>query len=242
MDFPNLFYASGIVILFAGSGCYSYFRHKFLYPERLAALFFITTCLVFFLTGLPWKLGTSNVRYWPEGIYVFISVLASSGVFFIARLAKKARHFMLIILILLYLVTTVPTYITEIKDKSVIDNSNGFLYLPQNIYEVYEFASNKIKRPSVFLLPWPYDFSFPAFTGQKSFTGHAISQMTIDADNKYILASQFFSGTPDEEKVQGELKRNGIAYILTPYKSVIEKYSFLNNLFSRGEAAVFEVR
>lgn len=242
MDFPNLFYGSGIVILFAVSGCYSYFRHKFFYPERLAALFFITICLVFFLTDLPWKLGTSNVRYWPEGIYVFISVLASSGVFFIARLAKKARHFMFIILILLYLVTTLPTFITEIKDKSVVDNSNGFLYLPQNIYQVYEFTSNKINRPSVFLLPWPYDFSFPAFTGQKSFTGHAISQMTIDADNKYNLASQFFSGTLDEEKVQGELKRNGIQYILTPYKSVIEKYSFLNNLFSRGEAAVFEVR
>lgn len=242
MNFPNLFYGSGIVILFALFGCYSYFRHQFFSPEKLVTLFFITISLAFFFTGLPWILGTSNVRYWPEGIYVFIAVLASSGVFFLTRLVKKAKYFILIIIILLYLATTIPTFITEIKDKSVIDNSNGFLYLPQNVYDVYEFTSNNINRPSIFLLPWPYDFLFPAFTGQKSFTGHAISQMTIDADNKYSLASQFFSGTLDEKEARRILIQNGIQYVLIPYRSGIEKYSFLNNLYSRGEAGVFEVK
>lgn len=242
MDFPNLFYGSGIVILFALFGCYSYFRHQFFNPEKLVTLFFITISLTFFFTGLPWILGTSNVRYWPEGIYVFIAVLASSGVFFLTRLAKKAKYFILIIIILLYLATTIPTFISEIKDKSVIDNSNGFLYLPQNVYDVYEFTSNNINRPSIFLLPWPYDFIFPAFTGQKSYTGHAVSHMSIDADNKYSLASQFFSGTLDEKEARRILIQNGIQYILIPYRSGIEKYSFLNNLYSRGEAGVFEVK
>ena len=241
MDFPNLFFASGIVILFASLGCYSYFRHKFFNPERLVTLFFLTISLAFFFTDLPWQLGTSNVRYWPEGIYVFIAVLASYGVFFLARLAKKAKYFVLTIILLLYLGTTIPTFIAEFNEKSEIIISNIY-YLPNTIYDIYQFASRTIKRPSVFLLPWPYDFSFPAFTGQKSFTGHPLSHMTIDADKKYTLSAQFFSGTLDEKKVQEDLKRNGIQYILTPNKSVIEKYSFLKNLYSRGDAAVFEVR
>ncbi len=269
MNFPNLFYSSGIVILFAAIGYYSYFRHKFFNPERLIILCFITISLVFFFTDLPWKLGTSNVRFWPEGIYVFIAVLASQGVFFLTGLAKRAKgsfpiksglrpfvahpkwiyyfgvrpkYFVLIIILLLYFGTTIPTFILEIKERSVIDNSSGYFYLRQNIYDVYEYASKTIKRPSVFLLPWPYDFSFPAFTGQKSYTGHAISHMTIDADKKYALASQFFSGTLDERKAREILTQNGIQYILIPTRSVIEKYSFLKSLYRKGETAVFEVR
>ncbi len=242
MNFPNLFYSSGIVIPFAALGCYSYFRYKFFNLERLMILCFITISLVFFFTDLPWKLGTSNVRFWPEGIYALIAVLASKGIFFLTGFAKKAKYFVLIIILLLYFGTTIPTYIAEIKERSVIDNSSGFLYLPQNIYDAYEFTSKTIKRPGIFLLPWPYDFSFPAFTGQKSFTGHAISHMTIDADKKYSLSSQFFSGTLDEKKAQEVLRGNGIQYILIPTRSVIEKYSFLKSLYSKGDAAVFEVR
>ncbi|MBI3955214.1 hypothetical protein HY338_02115 [Candidatus Gottesmanbacteria bacterium] len=241
MDFPNLFYGSGIVILFAVIGCYSYFRHNFFNPEKLATLFFISISLAFFFTDLPWKLGTSNVRYWPEGIYVFIAVLASHGVFFLAGMAKRARYLVLIILILLYLSTTVPTFIAGIKERSNIIITNSF-YLPKTIYDVYGYASRTIKRPSIFLLPWPYDYTFPAFTGQKSFTGHPLSHMTINADKKYALSAQFFSAALDEKKAREILIQNGIQYILSPDRSSIEKYNFLKKLYSRGEAAVFEVK
>ncbi len=241
MDFPNLFYGSGLVLLFAAGGCYSYFRHKFFTPEKLVTLFFIAISLIFFFTDLPWKLGTSNVRYWPEGIYVFLAVLASHGVFFLAGMAKRAKRLVLFVFILLYFVTTVPSIFAGIKERSdvVISNTN---YLPLSIYEIYEFSSKTIKRPSVFLIPWPFDNSFPAFTGQKSFTGHPLSQMTIDADKKYALSAQFFSGTLDEEKARAILLQNGIQYVLLPYRSAIAKYSFLKNLYSRGDAAVFEVK
>lgn len=242
MNFTNLFYGSGIVILLAVIGCYSYFRNKFFNPERLLTLCFVTISLVFYFTDLPWKLGTSNVRFWPEGIYVFIAVLGAHGVFFLTKLVNRAKYFVLIIILLLYLSTTIPTFIAGIKERSVIDNSNFYYYLPHNIYDVYEYTSRKIKRPSVFLLPWPYDFSFPAFTGQKSFTGESISHMTINADKKYSLAVQFFSSTMNEKEALETLTQYGIGYILIPNKSEIEKYSFLKKIYSSGEAAVFEVR
>lgn len=242
INFSAFLYGSGIVILFAAVGYISYFRNRIFNPERILTLTFTTISIVFFFTDLPRLLGTANIRFWPEGIYVFIAVLGAKGVLNIANWKVKYKNIAIFTLLIFYMSTTLPSLYAGIKERSMIDNRNMYYYLPKNVYSAYEYSSDKIKRPSVFLLPIPYDYSFPAFTGQKSYTGDPLSHMNIDSNMKYTLAKKFFNGVMEEKDAREALIKANISYILVPYKSVVEKYSFLKKIYSSGEAVVYEVR
>ncbi len=223
----DFFYANGLMFVFALIGLGLFFFQKKWTKERLVLLIFLMICLWFFSGSATYYMHVTNIRFWPQALYVFLGALASEGLILISRLYKKDRDFLIFLILLLYICTLIPSYILQIKERIGYEPTNLYTYLPKDIYDSFMQTSLTVPRPSVFILDWPLNYIFPALTGHISYVGDPISHMTIDAQKKNEKLSLFLRGVLSEDEAYAFVRDNNIHYIYRYRYLGVPAYSFI---------------
>lgn len=120
--------------------------------------------------------------------------------------------FFLVFLILLYLITIIPSHYAQQREILAAKAGNAFIYLPKDAYDAFLIASDLSKKDTIFLIQWPFNESFSALTGRISFIGFSL--LTIDADKKGDLIYRFFDGKMTDKEMIEFLHQYKINYIV----------------------------
>lgn len=238
MSLPMLIRGSGLIIIFSFLGVYPFIKRiSFI---RLYGIIFILFCALFYFTQIPFKLHYTNARFWPSTVYIFLGVLASEGIFFIACMAKRYAKIVLVLILLIYFFTLLPTYLVQGKEILSSNKDDMLYYLPKEAYEGYLFAEKISKPDELFLLEYPYNWSFPAITARKSFSGFYL--LTIDPGTKEKEAGDFFSGKIGEAEMEKMLNKYKIKYVVGfPGKTMLDKNRLLERVFANKAMTIDKV-
>ncbi|MCL4339416.1 hypothetical protein M1271_07065 [Patescibacteria group bacterium] len=234
-----LFMGSGLVIIFALIGGWAFFRKTTF--ERLAGLFLIAISAFFYFSPTPDKLGLTNARFWPPAIYIFIAAGAAQGVFQIYQRFSKHQKIILIFLIIIYLFTIIPSDLAQQREEVLVSRAgNAFYYIPSDAYGAYIKTMEMTVPNDIILAQWPFNESFPALTGRKSFFGYNLYTINSAQKEKDIFA--FFDGKMSPEEVKNMLAGYKIDYILGyPWIAKIDSYPFLKKVFQNNILALYKV-
>ena len=235
-----LFPAMGPIIFFIPFGVFSYIPSQSL-PKRLLLLYGVGAIAVYF-SPIPQLLQTASVRWISPASYTVFPLLAAEGIWAIRMFFKKFR-FTLLILLMLYALFTVPSFIAQVNART---DPAGAWYLYGNLNHVPQSAIqafrmiNRGKESGVVLTDssLPYDILIPVFTDKISFTGHIL--YTLGDAGKEQLRTRFFFGAMSENEAKQFLSAHRIRYILAPANSSIASfYPFLRLLYTNNSLSVY---
>lgn len=213
----SLLQDSGLIIIFALIGLWPFLlpagqAGKKISPKRLTLLLFLTLSLVFYLTKIPSMLSLSNARFWSSHVYLVWAILATEGIYFISKIYKKGQKLLFILFFSVYLVTIIPSYYIQYRELLQPKLGNSFYYIPREVYSVFQKAGWISAKDDIFLIAWPYNESFPALTGRKTFFGFDL--LTIDHAKKLTAAYQIIDGKVTVSQAQEILVANRIKYVM----------------------------
>lgn len=239
VDLYWLFVGSGLVIPFAIWGIIAWKKKShitYLFPVTILAF-----CSLFYFTTIPDTLHITQARFWPTWIYIFWSVFAAEGAIRIAGLFGRFRRGILVTLILLYIVSLIPTYFAQIQEYSTPQTGNGLYYISNDTMYTFEIAE-KISRPeSAFLVQWPFNEPFAALTGRKVLFGFYL--LTINAAEKSQFGLDLIDGKLSPEEAYKGLRRYGIDYIMVyPWNEKVTSLPFLEKKYSSYTLGIYEVK
>lgn len=201
---------SGLIIIFALLGIWPFGKKNS--PKKLTLLLFLTVSLVFYLTKIPSLLSLSNARFWSSYVYLVWAILATEGIYYISNIFKKGQKLWLFIFLSVYLITVIPSYIIQYRELLQPKLGNSFYYIPREVYSVFQKAGRISAKDDIFLIAWPYNESFSALTGRKTFFGFDL--LTIDHANKLTAAYQIIDGKVTVSQAQEILAANRIKFVL----------------------------
>lgn len=236
---------SGLVIPLAVIGVIGFLRAKNIL--RVMGVILILICSVFYMSPIPQKLGVTNIRFWSSNLYIFWGALAAEGVIGITnyelRIKNKRRISFLVfsLIMIVYLVSIIPTYYVGYRDALAPTKLNdSFYYLPKDAYSAYLEAAKLGDEKSIYLVQWPFDETFPALTGRKSFYGYYM--LTINSSEKEQKAFSFLDGKMTDDEAKAFLNLYKINFIITyPWKPKINDYTFINRVGGNGFLGVYRV-
>lgn len=239
---PASFYlilvGSGLVIPLSFLGAYNFFK-KVSFPKVFGTTF-ILFCALFFFTPIPVNLHLTNARFWPATIYIFIAALATEGVYFLAGIFKKYQKAALIFLLIIYVISVIPTYIVQLSEKTKPKVGNAYVYLPRDMITAYEMAEKISDRDSLFLVQWPMNLSFPALTGRRAFHGYDL--LTIDYATRDREAYEFFAENFNEGQMEAFLDKYHIDYTIGYWwNPKLDKFGRLKRVYSNSTMAIDKV-
>lgn len=240
IDLFWLIAGSGLVIPLAFLGLKNYIKSGNL--GRITGVVLLVISSIFYFSFLPVKLGLTNIRFWSATVYLIWGAMAAEGVFSLGSRIKGIgyRRSLYILIFLIYFISIVPTYYVNYKIILKPQLSNAFYYMPQDAYTAFKEAEKAGKKDSIYLVEWPFNESFSALTGRKSFFGFRL--LTIDAENKTQKAFDFFGGKMTVVQKQEFLKSYKIDYIVgyvwTP--GIIDS-SFLKKVYENSFLGVYKV-
>jgi hypothetical protein len=210
---------------------------KTLSPIEWFGLCAIVFGYILFLSPIPKHIGISNMRILFPSSYVFWGAFAARG------LSALGQKLSMPIILILFLLTTVPTLLWELSQKmpKATDAANPLVYLPQDAFAAFSslslilpFDDIVLANPSTHM-----DALVPPLSGHTTFSGHMLA--TMNNEEKQMRSRQFFTGQLAQEAAQSFLTNNKIRYIITTTKSetttIGQRYPFLGPYKTFGESA-----
>lgn len=228
---------SGLIIPLGFIGCIALWKKVNL--AKITGVTLIGVSAVFYFSFIPSKLHLTNARFWPGAIYIFLAALACEGVYVIVNRWKKHRRVVFSIILGVYLASTLPTYIVQFRERlQFVDNE--YFYIPKDVYDAYRMSEKLSKEDNIFLLPWPYNESFPALTGRKTFFGYRL--FTIYAEAKGRYTSLFYSASESGDDMMYFLKRYNIDFVLAfTSQAHLQNLPFLKKVYSNNLMVLYKV-
>lgn len=237
-----LLLGSGIVVVYALFGMVPFIKKR--KAEHIFVVAFVVFAALFYFTSIPYRLHLTNARFWPPVTYIFISILAVEGVYvfssmFLKKLIPRPT-IILVILILFYLITILPSHYAQQVEILQPKPGNAFVYLPKDAYDAFLIASDLSKKDTIFLVQWPFNESFAALTGRISFIGFNL--LTIDADKKGDLIYRFFDGQMKDKDMIDFLHKYKINYVVGYWwNPKLDTSQGLKRVYTNGTMAIDKV-
>lgn len=235
----TLFLSGGLIIILAFFGVIPLWRKRGFGP--IFSLVYTFISLIFYMSDIPFRMGMTNVRFWPQTVYIFLGVMGAEGIYYISGLFKKKKEFVLALILLFYFLTVTFSIYAYLRDNIKDRTNNSFFYLDKNVYQAYLYVHDNLPDKSIFIMPWVLNESFPAFTGRRVYYGDAVSHLTINSAEKTNKAMEFLDGKMTEDEISTFFERGNISYVLNFNNGQYEKYPFLKKVYSNPVVSVYKV-
>ena len=130
----------------------------------------------------------------------------------------------------------------QIQKANEVDTHNLVYYIPQKAMDLYTHVAKESKETDdVFLVYWPFNNSFPAYTGRREYQGHPL--LTTDSESKEKKLFEFFDGKMSETQAISFLKNNTITDIIGySGNSVLQRASYLTKVEDNGYLSWYRVK
>lgn len=209
--------------------------------ERIFVSSFAALSYILFLSPIPNVLDISHVRFMSTLAILCVSIIASDGISQLRHIGPRIRNIPLLSTALLIVLTVylVPNHKKTLTLVSGFSPQNAFHYLPRDTYDTLITAGKVMKPEDVALVTWPYNETFPALTGHRSYDGHPL--LTIRAEEKTQNSEAFFSSHLSIDQAQTLLSENDITYVIARQDSPIRTFPFLRAVFSDAEITLYRV-
>ncbi|MCL4339418.1 hypothetical protein M1271_07075 [Patescibacteria group bacterium] len=238
ISFMTYILANGSVVAVAILGVVFFVRKMDL--ARLTAFVFTFVTIFLFFSPIPALVSVVNVRFLPATTTLFLSCMATAGIFTVASRFSEAKNIVFLLLTLSIIIIMLPTYYIQLQDRVKVDPAFGLIYLPQKVLVSYQKAQ-VISTPSdTFMAVYPFNLSLPAIAGRRVFEGHEL--LTINDGKKMGEANDFFAGKITSEKMDSFLHKNNIHYLFI-YSTEKEFASmpFLKKVYDNEMVAIYKV-
>lgn len=204
---------------------------KNLTPIKKMFLGYGALSLLMFFTPLPKLIGTSPVRWLSPAAYTLFPLVAAEGYVWLTK-----KHSLIgPILIILYVVLTIPSLITQVEAR--MHPPAQLMYVAQPVINALFVLHNEKSDTVVLTDPTlPYDVIIPVFTNKASFTGHPIH--TLYPDTKEQLRHSYFTHEMDESHARQFLIDHRIGYIIVSPETDIT-YPFLRQIYRNDTLIVY---
>ena len=188
-------------------------------PASFFIIILPAVCYSFFITDIPNKFGIANFRLMFNGLYIFLGILASEAVFFLALLFNRKfsgkQKYIVSILTLFFIILSIPTLIWELNERiSMVKNKNEHVvYLDREIYAGFKKLEKLGTEENIVLAnsATAFDTLIPALSGHKTYSGHIL--LTINSGQKSNASAAFFQ--KKQTLVEGKkfISENKISYV-----------------------------
>lgn len=213
-DFFEILLSSGplliLAVLYVGFyvfGLKNIIRAKKEVPEDFPFVVYFILSLGLFFSFIPGWIKVNPIRFLPGCLPLFWAYF-SVRLFDRWKWGKKIT----IPVIALILAVMIPPLIVQIRKANEVDTSNLVYFIPAQGMDLYQKIKDKSSPTDVFLVYWPFNSSFPAYTGRRVFQGHPL--LTIDNEYKEKKLFEFFDGKMSEEQAKLFLHDNGITQVV----------------------------
>lgn len=237
----NIFFRNGLIIVLALLGIGKFMR-RLTEVRKLSLIFLVLSSLLTY-SGILKKVGMSNMRFWPQAIYVILAVLAACGIDQTAEILGKKKlkeSFVIAFVLLIFTVTTALSLFGELRQMLKPRIGDSRIYLPSEISKLYNFILFNTDKDGVFLVPWPYNDILPALANRRVFYGDGISLLCLNAPEKNKLAERFYSESMSDSEVENFLKEKKLKYVIGYPGSKVESYSFLKPVYQTSKLVLYE--
>ncbi|MBI2641402.1 hypothetical protein HYW87_02290 [Candidatus Roizmanbacteria bacterium] len=226
---------TGPIVFFALVGVPFFIKR--LRVVRLLFLSFIAISYLFFFSDIPFRLGTTNMRFYSPLIYVFLGVLAV--------LIFKSKRTLLVatlFLFLLFLPANIKAFIGQLNDRNIL--LSPITYLPAEAVAGFEFLGKYRQEGNVLVSPrQSLGMVMPTFMDRRMYIGRPA--LTPSYVEKNLLSEGFFMGVMSNEEAEDFMRRNELTFVavtsLEGYRNVPD-YPFLRTIFKNNHVAILEVK
>lgn len=217
--------STGPVIIWAGLGLWSFFK-KINFAKILLGIFSVI-CLILFFSPVSASVKVVNVRFLPVVFFLFLSVLSSEAIYNLSQKTGKYAKITLFISVVITFLVVLPGWMVQLPKRLTMDKANAYYFVPNTVIDAFQKAEKVAISSDTFLVTWPFNVSFPAITGSRTYEGHHL--FTIDPATKDKMLFDFFDGKMSEDQLRRFLKDNGITYVVAyPWNTVVK-----SNLFGK---------
>ena len=234
----HLFLGTGLIFIPAVIGINSYrLRAK---TAGVFSLVFLALAVFFYLTDISQKFNVSNVGFWPSQVYLVFALLAAEGVIKTAKIFAKFKKQALAVLLVIYLSSIAPTLYLSYREILSPKYRNGYYFIPEDVLDAFNNAEVMSTPEDVFLVLWPYNESFPALTGRKTFFGYEL--FTINHQEKMTKAFEIIDGKMGEAELGKTLAYYQIKYlVMYSGNNYFKKFPFLKAVYSNPMTIIYKV-
>lgn len=234
----------GPVFLLSIFGLKTFFKK--INPMGFLLFVFVLVSLILFYSSLDLLLGTHNGRFLSPITYVLLGSLGSLGIFSVSLLFGRLHKFVFSILIVLFLVFSLPpnlqTFLNMLSDKNL---NSPISYLPKGIIEGFQFLDRYPKRGDVLMTPSQFlGTVVPIFTDRHTYVArHSATPNYIE---KNIRTSNFYLGRMQKQDAYSFLKNNNLAFVVLTsiegYRAEpLYNYPFLKEIYKSENILIFNV-
>lgn len=243
---PFLAASIGPIIIFILFGVIA--KWKSYQPLELFSLILFAGTYIVFMSPVPARVGIGNIRFLFPATYLFMGLIAASGLSYLAeklvRFTRIKYETGFLILLGAFVLLTLPTNIWELYIKYP-KTDQLLTYLPREsisgleyLSRIYPYDDVALGNPATHL-----DTLIPPFSGHTSYSGHILH--TIKNSEKQFIASQFYAlSLPDPVNF---LKSNKIKYVLFSkldgdQARFEQTYPYLDNINQNPEITLYRVK
>ncbi len=229
---------NGPVVVLAIFGIWGFMKKASL--NKITALVFIFTTIFLYFSPIPVLVKIVNVRFLPATTTIFLACIASYAIEAFAGKFPKKKLVVAWLLVIICISITIPALLQEIKIRTKIEQNNSFFYVPKTVIDVYKEAEKTSNIKDTFLVVWPFNWSFPGWTGRRVYEGHTL--LTINQPEKEKASFDFFDGRMDKEKMEKFLSVNRIDYIIAyTWTDSVKELSNLSKIYDNNLLVLYRV-
>jgi len=146
----------------------------------------------------------------------------------------------LAVLLVIYLSSIAPTLYLSYREILSPKYRNGYYFIPEDVLDAFNNAEVMSTPEDVFLVLWPYNESFPALTGRKTFFGYEL--FTINHQEKMTKAFEIIDGKMGEAELGKTLAYYQIKYlVMYSGNNYFKKFPFLKAVYSNPMTIIYKV-
>ena len=232
----QLFMGTGLVIILALFGLKNFPGKAG--KGRIFSLVFLTLAVFFYLTDISEKFKISNARFWPSQVYLLWGLLAAEGILVLSKIFGKFKKVVLVILLLIYFTSIIPTLYLNYREILTPKYSNGSYFIPHDVYLAFREAKKISGNKDIFLVVWPFNESFPALTGRKTLFGYEL--FTINYQEKMTRVFAIIDGKMGEDELKRTLSVYKINYLLMYSPSeYFRKFPFFKEVYKNPTITIY---
>lgn len=229
---------NGPVMVIAIFGIWGFMKKASL--SKITALVFIFTTIFLYFSPIPALVKIVNVRFLPAPTTIFLACIASYAIETFANRFPKKKLVVAWLIVIICISITLPALSEEIKTRTRIEHNNSFFYVSKTVIDAYKEAEKISNIKDTFLVIWPFNWSFPGWTGRRVFEGHTL--LTINQPEKEKASSDFFDGKMSKYDMEKFITANKINYILTyTWTGSVKEMSNLTKIYDNNWLALYRV-
>jgi len=207
--------------------------------------------LVLMLTRLSQQLGFYNLRFFGIPLYLFAAIASTALFWQIARLIAKWRGLALVkakkyllVITLIVIIPSVPTYFVSIKAQKAEFQPQFFnIYPTKTFLQAAKWMEVNIPFDKVVVSNDLIGGIVPAASGNRVYIGHIVS--TLNYQEKKAKAAKFLGGKMTKKEAADFVRDGNIDYVIAAWgeQQRIEKnYGFmLIKLFENTEVSIYKI-